>query len=225
MDEHFPWLRRAVLLTGGKTRLAVDTAVTALLENDTGAAARVRELERLVDSMYHGINEYCLETLASRQFGRQEINVITCSLKIAIELERISDYANQIAKLVQRKLSCQDTSLLRNVRTLTGDMSRQTLTMLEQSLASYETDDCQMASRVIVADAAVNKRNKELFREMLCVLSVNPWVQEVVMDYHVAIRYIERAADRTTNISELVHYMTEGKSRKKLLYSEDIWHD
>ena len=223
MNENFAWLKTAVLLAGTKTQLAVDISIQALLDNDPIAAKQVRDLERLVDNMYYGINEYCLNTLASRQFSREEVNFITCSLKIAMELERICDYANQIAKLVQKKLSQQNTAILKNMAATAQEMRNLTLTMLRQALACYESTDTCLAETVIDADSSVDKMNKNLFREMLCLVSVHQWAQEAIMDYHVAIRYIARVADRTTNISELVYYMVQGEPHKKRTYSEEIW--
>lgn len=225
MHKKLPWLKNAVLILGSKTLLAVDKSIQALLTNDIQAATEVRQLERLVDSMYHGINEYCLDTLASGEFPRHEVNFIVSSLKIAMELERISDYANQIAKLVQKKLSQQNTENVKTIITTTSAMRDQTLDMLKQSLQSYEKVDVELAKATIEKDSSVDKMNKLLFREMLCLGSLHPWVQEVIMDYHVAIRYIERVADRTTNISELVYYIVQGHSLKSVPYSEEIWND
>lgn len=225
MHKKLPWLKNAVLVLGSKTLLAVDKSIQALLTNDIQSATEVRQLERLVDSMYHGINEYCLATLTSREFPRHEINFIVSSLKIAMELERISDYANQIAKLVQKKLSQQNTDSLKMIITSTSAMRDQTLEMLKLSLESYEKIDVDLAKSTIEKDSSVDKMNKLLFREMLCLGSLQPWVQEVIMDYHVAIRYIERVADRTTNIGELVYYIVHGRSLKPVAYSEEIWND
>lgn len=225
MHKNLPWLKNAVLILGRKTLLAVDKSIQALLTNDIQLATEVRQLERLVDSMYHGINEYCLATLSSREFPRHEINFIVSSLKIAMELERISDYANQIAKLVQKKLSQQNTDSLKTIISSTSAMRDQTLEMLKLSLESYDKIDVELAKSTIEKDSSVDKMNKLLYREMLCLGSLHPWVQEVIMDYHVAIRYIERVADRTTNISELVYYIVHGCSLKTVTYSEEIWND
>ena len=102
MPEQFSRLKQCVLVMGNKTLLAVDTSITAMTSNNTATASEVRNVEKLVDSMYHSINEQCLELLASKQRSRGEVNYVVNSLKIAMELERICDYANQIAKLVQK---------------------------------------------------------------------------------------------------------------------------
>ena len=213
-------------MMGNKTTLAVDQSIQAMTANDTALASQVRQTEKLVDSMYYGINEQCLETMSGGQFARTEINFIVNSLKIAMELERICDYANQIAKLVQKKFSCQDVQILSSLNLPAAKMKDQTMKMLLVALECYEKLDIDLAKQMIDADGLVDKKNRELFRDMLCVGSIHPWGQEVIMDYHVAIRYLGRVADRAANIGELVHYIVSGEPVKKPAYDEElIWND
>jgi len=215
MEKKFFWLKDAVLAMGARTAEAVGLAALALVDNDAAAAARAREIEKQVDAMFYSINEGCLESLAGRSSSRDEVNFVTSSLKIAMELERTCDYANQIAKLVQKKFAAQNMQPLDPMRDSVAGMKEQSLEMLLGALRCYETLECGMTSKVIAKDTSVDKRNRDLFRDMVCVLSVHPWVQETIMDYHVAIRYIERVADRATNIAELVFYIVQGEPMKK----------
>lgn len=215
MDNGFPWLKDAVLAMGTKTAEAVGLAVQGLVDNDAAAAAGAREIEKQVDAMYYSINENCLDSLAAEQYSRDEVNFVTSSLKIAMELERICDYANQIAKLVQKKFAAQNMKPLDPLRDSVASMRGQSLEMLRGAMRCYEALDCDLIRQVIEKDTSVDKRNRDLFRDMVCVLSVHPWVQETIMDYHVAVRYIERVADRATNIAELVYYIVQGEPLKK----------
>lgn len=215
MENGFPWLKNSVLAMGAKTAEAVGLAVQALVDNDASAAAGAREIEKQVDSMYYSINENCLDSLAANTYSRDEVNFVTSSLKIAMELERTCDYANQIAKMVQKKFAAQNMKPLDPLRDSVAGMKEQSLEMLRGAMRCYETLDCDMTRQVIDKDTSVDKRNRDLFRDMVCVLSVHPWVQETIMDYHVAVRYIERVADRATNIAELVFYIVQGEPMKK----------
>lgn len=215
MEHDFPWLKESVLSMGDKTAEAVGLAVRALVDNDAAAAAGAREIEKQVDAMYHEINEHCLDRLAARPCSRDEVNFVTSSLKIAMELERTCDYANQIAKLVQKKFAALNMQPLATLQGSVASMKDQSLEMLRGALRCYDTLDCALTSQVIDKDTSVDKRNRDLFRDMVCVLSVHPWIQETIMDYHVAIRYIERVADRATNIAELAFYIAQGEPLKK----------
>lgn len=214
MQNHFAELKNRLLQMGSLTFQAVDLAVQALIDNNREAAGQARKIEKQVDLMYYGINEYCLDALTARLYSREEINYLTGSLKIALELERTCDYANQIAKLVQKKFARQKSDIFVSLRQLTVRMKQQSLAMLGEALDCFATLDSDRIMQVIAKDSSVDKDNRDLFREMICVVSVNPWVQEMIMDYHVAVRYIERVGDRSTNIAELVYYIVHGKPLK-----------
>lgn len=225
MEENLLWIEKAVLAMGKTTVRGVERSIQALLYNDISAATEAREIEKKIDSMFYAINEYCMAELAGAVYTRAQVNFMVSSLKIAMELERIGDYANQIAKIVQRKLSQQDVNAFRSLNSSTTVMRDQSLAMLKSSLQAYKEKNPEVASVIKAQDETVDKRNKDLCRNMLCIVSVNSWVQEAVMDYHIAIRYIERVADRATNIAELVYYIANGESMKKRTVQEDIWDD
>lgn len=214
MHDKFPWLKETVLLMGNRTLQAVERSIQAMITIDLSAAGSARENEKQVDCMYEAINEYCLNILTN-ELSRSEVNYIANSLKIAMELERICDYANQIAKIIQRKLSQQNTHALETLNLTVAQMEEQALVMLTDALKCYEVMDCDIAGRVLATDSAVDKKNKELFRDMICLVSVNPWCQELIMDCHTIIRYIERVGDRATNIAEFVYYIVHGVPLKK----------
>lgn len=225
MEENLLWIEKAVLAMGKTTVRGVERSIQALLYNDISAASEAREIEKKIDAMFYAINEYCMAELADAVYTRAQVNFMVSSLKIAMELERIGDYANQIAKIVQKKLSQQDVNAFRSLNSSTTVMRDQSLAMLKSSLQAYKEKNPEVASVIKAQDETVDKRNKDLCRNMLCIVSVNSWVQEAVMDYHIAIRYIERVADRATNIAELVYYIANGESMKKRTVQEDIWDD
>ncbi len=211
MNQDFSWLKSTTFIMGEKTANAVDLAMRAMTSKDAPAAAAAREIEKQVNVLYYAINEHCLQTLASATCPRDGVNFIVGSLNIARELERIYDYANKIAKLVQNKFSQQDMELLSPLHEPAITMKDESLEMLWAAMKCYEGMDCNLTHQIIDRDPLVDKRNHDLFRDMLCVVSVHPWVQEMIMDYHVAIRYIERVADRATNIAKLVYYIVLGE--------------
>jgi len=225
MDNNFPGLKQAVALMGAKTALAVDLSVKSLLDSDSLLAERVRETEKQIDAMCQVINEYCLDTISTGAFSRQQINFTVNSLKIALELERIGDYANQIAKMVQRKLSQQDIKKFRVCDSDIATMKDQSLSMLTLALKAYAEADSKAVKAIRDSDCQVDKKNKDLFRNMICLVSVNPWLQEAAMDYHTVVRYIERVADRATNIAELTYYILRGEPIKKKDIPAQLWND
>lgn len=225
MQNGFAELKNSLLAMGWLTVRAIELAGRSLIDNNSQTADQVRGIEKKVDSMYFDINEWCLNALASRLYNREEINYLACSLKIAMELERTCDYANQIAKLVQKKFSVQGSDALSPLGPLTAKMEQQSTGMLQNALECFAALDCDLALQIIAKDSSVDKGNRDLFREMICIVSVHPWIQEIIMDYHVAIRYIERVGDRSTNIAELVHYIVKGEPPAKAAGGKETKHD
>jgi phosphate transport system protein len=218
-------MHQAILRMGDKTTEAVEKATDALVKEDAALAAEARDLEKTVDAMYYVINERCLDLLSGQQRSREEVNFLASSLKIAVELERICDYANQIAKLVQRKFAHQATEPTSSLSAVVGTMRRETVGMLQAAISAYRSLDANAASKIDASDCLVDQCNRQVFRNILCILSVNPWAQELVLDYHVAVRYIERMADRSTNIAELVYYIASGMPFKVKPIPEDLFDD
>ena len=207
--EKLTEIKYAMLIMGEKAVEAVKLSIAALLESDTAAAARVREIEKEVDALYCVIDEQCIMAL-SGPLDEVSLRFLVGSLKIAIEIERICDYANQIAKKVQKKFSQQDMTSLASLAQAMKEMAQEAGAMLDNALIAYQHGHVDAAAILHDQDTAVDKRNRDLFRSLLCVASLNPWNQEVVLDFHVAVRYVERVADRSANVAELVYYMVTG---------------
>lgn len=201
----FSAIAEAVVIMGEKTSLAIENAVKALTTNDSSLADNSRQIEKEVDKRLTYIEEACLDILSTRQFNRAEVTFLVNSLRIAVELERICDYGNQIAKIVQKKLSKQEATAINKLHETVAQMGGTTLRMLRDVLDAYKKLDCQAIADIKKEDKLVNKSNKEVFQNIVCSLSINPWVQEAFLDYHIAVRYIERVGDRAVNIARLLY--------------------
>ncbi|WP_371381555.1 phosphate signaling complex protein PhoU [Sporomusa aerivorans] len=203
-------IREAIKNMGERATLSVQMAVGSFTTNDVSCAMRSRQYEKEVDAMYKEIDDKCIVTMATQQPAAIDLRFLVSSIKIANEIERIADYANNIAKIVQKKFPGLELSSLAPVSariTKLGDMA---VEMLADSIKAYELNDANLASLVRERDVEVNKLNKQLLKDILNIAIDNPGNQEVVLEYNVAIRYIERVADRATNIAEWVFYIATG---------------
>ena len=203
-------IKQLTLEMGQKTVEAVRFAAQALINNDAEIAGKARSLEKEVDGMYRQIDDRCIVSIATQQPMAGDLRFLVSTLKIATEIERIADYANNIAKMVQRKFSAEDMSPTDSMKPAVDIMSREAVSMLAEALAAYEKNDADMAMLVPQRDALVNRLNKDLFRNILAMATVKKYANELAMDFHTAVRYIERVADRSGNIAEYVYYAATG---------------
>ena len=203
-------IKQLTLEMGQKTVDAVRFATQALISNDADIAGKARSLEKEVDVLYRQIDDRCIVSIATQQPMAGDLRFLVSTLKIATEIERIADYANNIAKMVQRKFSSEDMSPTESLKPAVDIMSREAVSMLTEALAAYEKNDADLAMLVPKRDALVNRLNKDLFRNILAMATVKKYANELAMDFHTAVRYIERVADRSGNIAEYVYYAVTG---------------
>lgn len=213
--QEFEEIKSVVMEMAERTCISVDLAIEALLANNCLLANEVRKQEKEVDQLYNLVDELCLSAFTGCPRSRSEVNYLSGSLKIAIELERICDYGNQIAKSVQQKFSFQDVEKIASLGTLMQRMKNEAVGMLREAVQAYSGLDASQVSRITKRDDLVDKANREIFRNILCLSSVNPWIQETVLDYYTISRYIERCGDRAANIAEIVYYIIYGENMKK----------
>ena len=209
-SEELANIKNLTLTMGQKTVDAVRFATQALVANDPDMAAKARELEKEVDVLYRQVDDRCIVSIATQQPMAGDLRFLVSTLKIATEIERIADYANNIAKMVQRKFSNEDMSPTESLKPSVDIMSREALSMLMEALEAYEKNDSDLAALVPKRDALVNRLNKDLFRNILAMATVKKYANELAMDFHTAVRYIERVADRSGNIAEYVYYAATG---------------
>ena len=209
-SEELANIKNLTLTMGQKTVDAVRFATQALVANDPDMATKARELEKEVDVLYRQVDDRCIVSIATQQPIAGDLRFLVSTLKIATEIERIADYANNIAKMVQRKFSNEDMSPTESLKPSVDIMSREALSMLMEALEAYEKNDSDLAALVPKRDALVNRLNKDLFRNILAMATVKKYANELAMDFHTAVRYIERVADRSGNIAEYVYYAATG---------------
>lgn len=209
-SEELAGIKQQTLEMGQKTVQSVNLAARALVANDLEAAALARSLEKEVDELYRQVDDRCIVSIATQQPMAGDLRFLVSTLKIATEIERIADYANNIAKMVQKKFAQEDMSPTESMKPAVDIMAREAASMLAEALQAYEKNDPELALLVPKRDALVNRLNKDLFRNILAMATVKQYANELAMDFHTAVRYIERVADRSGNVAEYVYYAATG---------------
>ena len=209
-SEELSGIKQLTLDMGYKAAESVKLAAQALLENNVEVAAKARGLEKEVDVIYRQIDDRCVVSIAKQQPMAGDLRFLVSTIKIAAEIERIADYANNIAKRVKKKFSQEDMSPIESMKPSIDVMAREAASMLTEALQCYESNDSELALAVPKRDALVNRLNKDLFRNIIAMATVKQYTNELAMDFHTAVRYIERVADRSGNIAEYVYYAVTG---------------
>ena len=207
-DRDLEAIQTLIMKMGGLVEDAILKAATSLSDRDIELAEEVRKGDKIVDELEIQINDEAARTIALRAPVSKDLRSILTVLRLAASLERIGDYAKNIAKrtsvLVEMNpVSGADTALRR--------MAREVQSMLKDTLDSYIRGDAELAEEVRQRDQEVDQMYNALFREFLTFMMEDPRNITACMHLHFMAKNIERMGDLATNMAEQVIYLVTGE--------------
>jgi phosphate transport system protein len=205
-DEELDTLRGTVCEMGGLAEQAIIEAMAALVRGDLDAAARVVERDRRIDELETDIESSVVQIIALRSPSPDELREVVAALKIAGVVERIGDYAKNIAKRVP---SIED-SHMRPV-SLLPEMARIASEMVHNVLDAFAARDPEKARNVRDRDVAVDDFYNSIFRALLTHMMENPHNITPATHLLFVARSLERIGDHATNVAEMVYFAATGK--------------
>jgi len=185
----------------------VSEAVAAMLGRDVERARRVIAADRAVNQMELTIDERCIRMLALQQPAASDLRFIAAALKMVTDLERIGDLAVNMA---ERVAALSEQPPLRAVEELPG-MAAAAQRMLRDVLEAFVTGDAVKAEAVMAADGAVDAWMARLFDEVRRTMEVDPATVARGLATIFFGKHIERMADHTTNVAEMVVFAVRGQ--------------
>ena len=204
-NEELGRLKEMVLGMGRLTRQQLEGAFDAAERLDPELAARIIEHEPEANRMEHEIDELAIRLLALRQPVAIDLRTVLSALRIANELERVCDYA---ADLAERFITLHADGG-EPIRSLVS-LGRFAVAMLTDAMTAYANRDDRQAQEVWGRDKELDKMYTDLFRELLTHMAQDARHISVSMQMLFMARGVERAGDRATNIAEIVCYLVRG---------------
>ena len=203
-------LQKRLLEMAGIVEQIVARSAAAVLQRDPTAAADIIAQDDRVDELEVEIDARVLELLALHQPMASDLRQIIATNKAANDLERVGDHAVNMAKAARR---LADTSPLPELREL-GEMVEITKEMLSDALAAYVTRNAGTARMVCVTDDKVDNLRRSLFRILVTHMLEDPKRIGGALELLLVSQNLERIADLSTNISEDVVFLVEGRTIK-----------
>ena len=207
-NEDLEEIRKHILNMGGMVEKQVVDAVTALIDIDSNLASQVITTERQVNGFERQIDEECTRLIALRQPAASDLRLIVAVTKTNVDLERVGDEANKIAKMAI-KLS-EHGQLPRGyveVRHIGNHVS----TMLHQALDAFARFDVEQAALVVKEDNDVDVEYESAMRQLVTFMMEDPRYIKRVLNVMWSLRALERIGDHARNIAEQVIYLVKGK--------------
>ena len=210
-DRQLAELQSDLLMLGGMVEKSVGRAVEALRLRDLDASAQVVKDDDEIDHLRFEIEDRCVNLIAQQQPMAGDLRRIIAILHIAVELERMGDYAEGIGKISLMMGNEQPLKPLIDI----PRMADAATTMLRHSLDALVERNVELAVQVCDADDEVDNLYDQVFRELLTYMIQDPKAIQRATYLLWTAHDLERLADRATNIAERViflHHRQDGGS-------------
>lgn len=206
-DEELNSLTAKLLLMGGSVENQLTDALSALVERNSDLANQVITNGDGVNKLDVDIDDTCLGLLALRKPQAGDLRFITTVMKIAGNLERAGDLAENIA---ERAIELNAEPQLKPYIDIPV-LANRAGGMVREAVNAFAGRDTTLARKVCRKDDFVDNLTEQIFRELLSfMLEDSRSISRAVRLVYIG-KYYERIADHATNIAELVVYMVEGK--------------
>ena len=206
-DEDIERLRALISQMGGLAEHAIEEAMRCLIQRDLDGAAEVVQNDKKLDVLEVETERRAVQLIALRAPMAGDLRDVVAALKISGVVERIGDYAKNIAKRVP---------LLDNVGkiepiSLLGEMARMAAGMVHDVLDAFVERDAEAAFQVCERDSAVDDFYDSIFRTLLTHMMENPHTIGQSAHLLFVAKNLERVGDHATNIAEMVYYAATGE--------------
>jgi len=207
-DRDLQEIQSQVMKMGGRVEAAIRDSAEALRTRDGDLGEIVRKRDAAIDRLDLDINEACARVIALRQPAASDLRLVLSVIKISHNLERIGDYAKNLAK---RSNVLGELDPVSGAVGSIGKMSKEVLSMLSDVLNAHVRHDDALANQVRHRDMEVDQMYNAMFRELLTFMMEDPRSITACMHLHFIAKNIERMGDHVTEIAEQVIYVVTGE--------------
>ena len=205
-DEELTRLNNMIVEMGGLAEAQLSSAIDAVSDRDSELAALVVEGDAKVDELQRELDNLAIRLLALRQPMARDLREIFAALKIGADLERICDYAANVAK---RSIALAQTPPIQPVHALPR-MGTLALALVKDVIDAYVERDADKALDVWRRDEELDEMYSSLFREFLTYMMEDPRNIGACTHLLFMAKNIERIGDHATNIAEDLYYLVHG---------------
>jgi len=206
-DDQLKSLRQLVVQMGGLAEAELDSAIQALTRRDSRIAQLTIDGDAKVDMLEHELADVAVKMLALRQPMASDLREIVTALKVSSDIERIGDYAANVAKRVIALNQMPPARIANSI----PRMARLVQEIIKDVLDAYIERDAARAIDVWRRDEEVDEIYTSLFRELLTYMMEDSRNISSCIHLLFIAKNIERIGDHATNIAETVHFLALGR--------------
>jgi phosphate transport system protein len=206
-DRNLKALQDDLLMLGSMVESAIARSIDALKNRDLETSRQVIKEDDLIDRRRYQLEDQCIDLIATQQPIAIDLRTLMAVLHIAVELERMGDYAEGISKI---SLMMGEEPPLKPLIDVPR-MADKATQMLRDSMDSLVNRDVVKARQVLQDDDEVDALYDQVYRELLVFMLQDPRTIQRATYLLWTAHDLERIADRATNIGERVIFLVTGK--------------
>jgi len=197
-DKALEKLNDSIHRMAALTQESLNDAARALARRDETLCNRIIADDELVDALEMEIDREGVNILTRFQPLAHDFRRVFATIKVATDLERISDQAVNIARRAKRLVQSPEMPESRMLEPIHA----QAAALLQDSLRAFREEDVELAMSLKPRDRELDRAHKELIERLTRRMEEDPSRLPDYLDLVFIARYLERAGDHAVNIGE-----------------------
>lgn len=191
-----------VIDMGIKVHERLDGVSDCLSDEEMTNARKLVHEDKIINEIEHKINMKAVTMITAEAPVATDLRIIIASIKIAMDLERVSDNISNIAE-VRKRIKITNSKLLLRLHT----MERLTILMLEDVFTAFKNKDTELCLEIFDRDEDIDR--------LFVQISTSDILEEsdlfVSGQCQLAAKYFERIGDHIKNIAEHIYFVNTGE--------------
>ncbi len=215
--EELDRLQARLMEMAGLAEELVHRGVQAFLNRDSEAAKEIKADDKRIDALEVALDERVVELIALHQPMASDLRQLFTTLKISNDIERVGDHATNIAKAARRLARYSPLPEIPEF----AELANLSQLMLQDALAAYGTRNSGLARDVCIRDDRVDDMKKTVQGILVKLMTDDPRRIDPALEYLRVAQQLERIGDLSTNVSEDVVFLVEGRTIKHHAEADD----
>ncbi len=212
IDQEIKKLKEKLTNMGTLCEAAIEIAVNCAIYFNCDEIDKVYELEKEIDQLEKDIENKCMRLLLQQNPFASDFRMISASLKMISDFERIGDQALDIAEISKHIIS-HDYQGSVTVK----KMAKEVVNMLKMTVNTVINEDYNTAHKIIERDEIIDEYFNEVKYDIINLLYKNKNYGEIALNVFLIAKYIERIGDHCTNVAEWIIYSITGNHNERVI--------
>lgn len=217
-DDELKEVRSVVVRMGGLAAEQLADAMRALRDQDADLAEETRAADKTLDALEVQAENTVIGVFARRAPVADDLREVVSALKMTTMIERMGDYAKNIARRSIAIANAQGVVLMPH---LLDEMATEAQEMIQDVMDAYIQRGADEAMAVWERDEHLDNMYNAAYRQILARMMEAPEHIATLSHYLMIAKNLERIGDQATNVAEQVYYTITGKFLEEARQAKD----